>query len=704
MRLDMFHRLANVWLLGTLALGGASCEGPAGPAGVRGEPGGIGPTGDTGPQGEPGSNGERGEQGAAAPVAVAGVSREPNGLIGSVHDPSEQVPAGGSIYLVPTADVASLAKQPIDLTLTPSDAESASQDEPLEDLLDENASSYQHAQVDEAGNYRFATLQPGSFFVVWKPAVGDDYHAPGGSACRTALDRVSLVGTRLDIRVSGRPSSAATYTGSSACIGCHGRHRSMRSAHRIGLQVPGVRGALQDVSPWPAYDAGLAAFERATTLYYYDCDVMRAADVPCRVASVDPTGTMPSAGVRFELRLARDSAHKPGELGAYTVQIVNRSGNGTAIYPVVLTYGGALYRQQFLTQRRNPDGTSSYFVLPLQFNSAGLATYPSSDDWPFRDYQSSQWYDFASSSLTEPDAARAFDSNCAGCHFTGMQLTGNASRGLHAAAVADPNGEFDINGDGRLDEINVGCESCHGPGSEHIEARTRGQRIVSPSLLTPERELMLCGACHSRPLGKAAGGTEAPLSDDGHMPAPGLRRRDYLRDFTQRIDANARDLYPSGDSRSNHQQYGDFMHSGMYRNERVLMTCSSCHDAHGSDSAAHMLLKAADDNSSCTGCHSSSEFTSARGHVQRATGFVHDGTEEMFFICTSCHMVRTASSGARHPELLDTLPTGVNPFQYFHADLASHRFAVTRRADANLQPVASTLACGFCHSATLPNP
>jgi predicted CXXCH cytochrome family protein len=701
----MFSRSAlQLLLLGSFAIGSASCEGPAGPAAASGEPGGVGRPGDTGPQGQPGSNGERGEQGAAAPPAVTGVQLEPNGLIGTVHDPSELASAGGSIYLVPAADVASLAKQPIDLTLTPSDAESAAQDEPLEDLLDKNASSYQRAQVDESGSYRFTTLQAGSYFVVWKPADGDDYHAPGGSACRAALDRVSLVGTRLDIRVSGRPSRAATYTGSSSCIGCHGRHRSMRSAHRVGLQVPGVRGALQDVSPWPAYDAGLAAFERALTLYYYDCDATRAPEAPCRVASVDPTGTLSNAVVRFELHLARDQAHKQGELGAYIVQIVNRSGGGANSYPVVLTYGGALYRQQYLTQRRNPDGSASYFVLPLQFNAAGLATYPSSDDWPFRDYQSSQWYDFANSRLIEPEAARAFDSNCAGCHFTGMRLTGNPSDGLHARAVADSNGEFDIDGDGRLDEINVGCESCHGPGSEHIESRTRGQRIVSPSLLTPERELVLCGACHSRPQGKAAGGTEAPLSASGYMPAPGVRRRDYLRDFTQRVDASARELYPSGDSKSNHQQYGDFMHSGMYRNGRVLMTCSSCHDAHGSDSATHMLLKAADDNSSCTGCHSSSEFTAPRGHVTKATGFVHDGTEEMFFVCTSCHMVRTASSGARHPELLDALPTGVKPVQYFHGDLASHRFAVTRRDAANLQPVAASLACGFCHGAMLANP
>jgi hypothetical protein len=42
--------------------------------------------------------------------------------------------------------------------------------------------------------------------------------------------------------------------------------------------------------------------------------------------------------------------------------------------------------------------------------------------------------------------------------------------------------------------------------------------------------------------------------------------------------------------------------------------------------------------------------------------------------------------------------------QYYHGDVASHRFEVTPRAQFAEQPVAATLACGFCHGEKLPNP
>ena len=140
----------------------------------------------------------------------------------------------------------------------------------------------------------------------------------------------------------------------------------------------------------------------------------------------------------------------------------------------------------------------------------------------------------------------------------------------------------------------------------------------------------------------------------------------------------------------------------MARTASVLMTCTSCHDAHGSDEQEHELLRAADDNAACTGCHSASEYTAARSHVERVTHFVHDASSDAQLACTRCHMVRTAASGARRPELLDNIPSSPS-VQYFHGDLASHRFVVTAREHYAEQPVAATLDCGFCHGTSLSN-
>jgi predicted CXXCH cytochrome family protein len=186
------------------------------------------------------------------------------------------------------------------------------------------------------------------------------------------------------------------------------------------------------------------------------------------------------------------------------------------------------------------------------------------------------------------------------------------------------------------------------------------------------------------------------------MPPPGARRADYVTGL-ERIDAHEDELFASGDSKQHHAQYTDFVRSSMYRNDAQLLACTDCHDAHGSEEHAHELLHAAGDAALCTGCHSQDRYTEVRTHVEETTSFVHDASEDAELACNVCHMVRTATSGAHVPELRDEIPASA-AVQYFHGDVASHRFAVTPRADYDEQPVAATLDCGFCHGAALPNP
>jgi predicted CXXCH cytochrome family protein len=688
------------------------CEGPRGPRGPAGDAGPSGSNGERGADGAIGSPGKRGAQGPRGPagdtaddasVSNTTLELEPKGVVGVIRDPSGQTVAGGSVYFVPASDVAALAKKPIDLSLGPKKTAALAMDEPLEDLIDQNAADYASAAVGEDGVYRLPKLGAGSYFVVWIPAETDSAHLPGGSACRSALDQASLAGTQLDLRVSGRASETATYVGSSGCFGCHGRHRSMRTTHRLGLQTPGLRGAYQDSTAWPELDEGVHAFDQTTTLYYYDCDPDRTDAGKCSVSSTDPTQATPSAVVSFELVLSRNVAVPRQDVGAYTLEVVNRAGSGNASYDVALTYGGMLSKQQYLMRRTNADQSVSYFVLPLQRNVNGDDTNPAPRDWVFADYHSEQWYDFADSKLREPEVTQAFDNQCAGCHFTGMRLSGDEKLGFSAHAVGEGSGDFDYDGDGRREEINVGCEACHGPASEHLEAKTRGLHIVSPSLLSPERELMLCGRCHSRPLGIGGGASEAPLSKGGLMPPPGIRRAEFAKGFTTRVDGEDADFFPSGDSKSQHAQYSDFLRSSMARNPSVLMTCTSCHDAHGSDENAHELKRAANDNTACTGCHSQAQYLAPHEHVNKATRFVHDASSDEDLACTTCHMVRTVAAGAQRKALRDNIPN-TNVVQYFHGDTASHRFSVTSREHYAEQPVAATLKCGFCHGTDLPNP
>nr|MBK7066808.1 hypothetical protein [Deltaproteobacteria bacterium] len=681
--------------LGALALVG--CEGPSGAdgeAGVQGPVGPVGPVGPSGPVGPVGPAGPQGDAGTPGQPAVRPIDLEPQGVVGLVTDGTHLPVAGGTVYLVPSADVAAMQATPIDILATPTAAAAATNDEPLEDLLDRNATTYVRAAVGMDGIYRLPTIPTGSFFIVWKPAMGDDAHLPGGSRCRAATDRASMVGTRIDLRVSGNMSARATYVGSTTCINCHGRHRALGTAHFNGLQVPGVRGNLQNVSAWPRFDAALAAFDAGRTLFYFNC-----AGTACSVSETAPTD---AASIRFEIRLGHDTTVRRGEPGEYHVTFVNRRNTeANQRYDVALSYGGAVYKQRYLTRLRNANGTYSHHVLPIQFNPAGNSTFPNADSWPWKDYNTTRWFDFATDRLRRPANTASFENNCVACHATGFRLGGNATDGWTASAVTEPNGEYDLNGDGQREEINTGCESCHGPGSEHIEASVRGSRIVSSSLLTPEREMTTCGACHSRPQGVGGGQTESPLDMNGNMPRPGIRRSEFLARFTSRIDAAASSLHPNGDSKSHHQQYTDFIRSGMYRNGSQLMTCSSCHDPHGSTQNPNMLRESPANNAGCVNCHSTAEYRNVLPHVMTRVAFAHADVPLDRLTCTACHMVRTATSGARTPQLVDIVPSP-STGTYFHGDIAGHRFNVPRRALASTQPTATTRACASCHSIFLP--
>ena len=383
------------------ALCGVACEGPVGPqgdpgpqgeagpageAGPQGETGPQGPQGETGPQGPQGETGPQGPQGETGPQGPPGESGtpelelEPAGVVGVITDGTSEPVGGGTVYFIIADDVAGLQATPVEvIDRTDPDAVAAeAHDEPLEDLVDTAGAGYQQAEVDEDGVYRLERVDGGAFFVYWAPAPDDDEHLPGGDRCRLALSSDSLAGTQLDIQVSSTPSDSAIHIGSSTCMICHGRHRTMGTGHRVALSVPGLRGPMQDTRRWPDYDAALDAFEAGAMLYFYDC----AAAASCRVSEVDPG---PGATVSFTAELGFDPTVDRGEPGEYFVTLTNIADPtdpaSPARYDLALTQGGVLDRTLFLL--RLPEGRSARsFVAPFQYNHAGDATLSDPTSWP----------------------------------------------------------------------------------------------------------------------------------------------------------------------------------------------------------------------------------------------------------------------------------------------------------------------------------
>ncbi|MCB0794195.1 MAG: tetratricopeptide repeat protein [Flavobacteriales bacterium] len=194
--------------------------------------------------------------------------------------------------------------------------------------------------------------------------------------------------------------------------------------------------------------------------------------------------------------------------------------------------------------------------------------------------------------------AQNWNSMCATCHSTDLQRN------------------YDVTADSyrtTWSHINVSCESCHGPGSEHVAFMSRSEDDKAgrayPVWRSPlsgsskEAVVSTCMPCHSRraELFPDARASLEPL--DHFMPA--------LPDD---------ELYfPDGQIKEEVYVYGSFLQSVMHKRG---VTCTNCHDPHN----GQLLFEG---NALCMQCHEPELNTSS--HTFHAEG--SSGPS-----CVNCHM------------------------------------------------------------------
>jgi hypothetical protein len=115
---------------------------------------------------------------------------------------------------------------------------------------------------------------------------------------------------------------------------------------------------------------------------------------------------------------------------------------------------GTQWKQRYVVQR---DGT--YHVAPVQYN-----------------IETKRWVNYYEDAWDERD----WLVRCGGCHATGVDL---------------PSYTFN--------EPSIGCEACHGPGSQHAALPRdavfeRRETIVNPAKMTAGIAVQICGSCHTR--------------------------------------------------------------------------------------------------------------------------------------------------------------------------------------------------------------
>ena len=616
---------------------------------------------------------------AAAVLALAPLGALAQAISGTVTDGGKQAVSGATVYLVPAADVAKMKKAP-----SFNIRRDVNDDEPMDDNIAANGDKYLHAETDGKGEFSIANAPAGKWFVYVTPDI-DGRHLPGGTLANKSMTTAELSAKPLAIQVSGKVPSNATFVGSSRCMKCHDDYVDMgKTLHKLGITVVGKPSKLQDFSRFPAYNDGLKKLQAGTKFWFHGYDKGRGFDkyqisttAPADKASVSLTATFftdKDGSLKVRMENARDASDKP------------------RVYPVEMTYGGGIYKQRYLLRV----GSSTYPFL--QYNTEGKDAWADRTRKPWRDYHADWFFNETTKKLTDPPVKKSFENECASCHFNGYSLTPTVEGNFIAGAANDPNGEMDIDGDGVPNELNMGCENCHGAGSEHAKAplRKKASMIVNPAKLASERSMVICNQCHSRPQGNMK--NDQPVNKDNRMLTPGISRNEYLVNHTTREDAAQSDFWPDGvHSKSHHQQATDLVRSKHYTNDVQILNCANCHDPHGKSGLKFQLKTAARDGKDtlCASCHK----VDMKEHTAKTVGEPH--TRKI--ACVDCHMTKTMQTGAGLGEGIE----GKGGKKYWMNDITSHLFDVPRITNKGVKgvepgkamPIPYTNACGTCHEA-----
>ena len=273
---------------------------------------------------------------------------------------------------------------------------------------------------------------------------------------------------------------------------------------------------------------------------------------------------------------------------------------------------------KFFVNTEGPDGELADFEITHTFGHEPLQQYlvpfPGgrlqclSIAW---DADLEEWFDLNPDTVIPPDdwlhwtrAAQNWNGMCAECHSTNLLKNFDASSNTYNTTWS---------------EIDVSCEACHGPGSEHV-AWADIQPMARPDLpdyglvvrtgdITSQEQVDLCAPCHSRrsELGDWDHSTTALL--DSHLPS-------VLDEGLYHADGQILDeVYV----------WGSFTQSKMYAND---VRCTDCHDAH----SMKLLFEG---NDLCLQCHRADAYDTSEHHFHKK---IHEGEPSDGALCIKCHM------------------------------------------------------------------
>ncbi len=292
---------------------------------------------------------------------------------------------------------------------------------------------------------------------------------------------------------------------------------------------------------------------------------------------------------------------RDGKFFVYTNGVGGRMGE----FQITHTFGVRPLQQYLI-----PFDKGKYQCLPIAwdtnkkrwFDMAGMVYQPEDlkpDSWFYWTNQSQNW-----------------NGMCAECHSTNLQKNYDLETDSFNTTWSD---------------IDVNCEACHGPGSDHLDwaKLPDGARdydgnmglVLKTSGTTSKQFIESCAPCHSR---------RTSFGPNYHTES-----EYYNNHRPQNISPPL--YYSDGQILDEDYEFGSFTQSKMYMND---VKCSDCHDSHS-------LKFKFEGNALCTQCHRAEEFDTYQHHFHKYKNEGGTLVKNKFgeispvgdgALCVNCHM------------------------------------------------------------------
>src|SRR4029450_8430832 len=180
----------------------------------------------------------------------------------------------------------------------------------------------------------------------------------------------------------------------------------------------------------------------------------------------------------------------------------------------------------------------------------------------------------------------------------------------------------------KVTEWNVGCERCHGPGSEHVAHQGR-PNIIDPAKLNYVQANDVCIQCHSQgqPVKNPIQGKYYDWPVGFHV---GKNLVDFWRLEEHRPGETSFTHFADGTGHKNRMQGNDFLQPLIYRRG---VTWFNWHDVHGTANNGDLIKPGCE---LCLNCNGPSSRNGPRGTTIEA--HTHHPAESAGSDCVSCHM------------------------------------------------------------------